>query len=135
GIAAAFWSGLDHDLEAVVKAARTKLADAGAVLVEADLRGLFDLNGKVSFPVALHEPIADIAAYLKASGITGITLADIAAGIASPDVKGAFGAITADAFGAAYPEVMATHRPALQKLYAAYFRDNTLDAMLFPTTI
>ena len=135
GIAASFWSGLDRELEAVVNAAREKLADAGVVLVEADIEGLFELNGKVSFPVALHEPIADLAAYLTASGISGITLADIAKAIASPDVQGAFGAITADAFGAAYPDVISVHRPALQKLYEAYFRDHHLDGLLFPTTI
>ena len=55
--------------------------------------------------------------------------------IASPDVQGAFGAITADVFGAAYPDVMSVQRPALQKIYEAYFRDNKLDAILFPTTI
>jgi len=135
GIPASFWSGLDRELEAVAIAARAKLADAGVVLVDADLPGLFEQNAKVSFPVALHEPVADIPAYLKASGIEGITLADIAAKIASPDVQGAFGAITADVFGAAYPDVMTVQRPALQKLYAAYFRDNRLDGILFPTTI
>ena len=122
-------------LEAVAIAARAKLADAGVVLVDVDMPGLFEQNGKVSFPVALHEPIADIPAYLKASGIEGITLADIAAKIASPDVQGAFGAITADVFCAAYPDVMNVQRPALQKIYEAYFRDNKLDAILFPTTI
>ena len=64
-----------------------------------------------------------------------ITLADIAAKIASPDVKGAFGAITADAFGAAYQDAITVQRPALQKMYAAYFRDNNLDGILFPTTV
>src|SRR6202035_3488527 len=72
---------------------------------------------------------------LQASGIEGITLADIVGAIASPDVQGAFGAITADAFGAAYPDAISVQRPALQKLYEAYFRDNNLDGMLFPTTI
>jgi indoleacetamide hydrolase len=135
GIPASFWSGLDRDVEAVAKAARAKLADAGVVLVEADMAGLFEQNGKVSFVVALHEPVADIPAYLKASGIEGITLADIAGQIASPDVAGAFGAITADAFGAAYPDAINVQRPALQKIYEAYFRDNHLDGILFPTTI
>jgi Asp-tRNA(Asn)/Glu-tRNA(Gln) amidotransferase A subunit family amidase len=135
GIPASFWSGLDRDLETVTTAARAKLADAGAVLVDVDMAGIFEQNGKLSFPIALHEPIADIPAYLKASGIEGITLADITAKIASPDVKGAFGAITADAFGAAYPDAIAVLRPALQNMYEAYFRDNNLDAMLFPTTV
>ena len=135
GIPAAFWSGLDRDVEAVAKAARAKLADAGVVLVDADMAGLFEQNSKVSFVVALHEPIADIPTYLTASGIEGITLADIAAKIASPDVQGAFGAITADAFGAAYQDAITVQRPALQKMYEAYFRDNNLDGILFPTTI
>lgn len=135
GIPASFWSGLDRDLETVALAARTKLADAGVVLVDVDMPGLFEQNAKVSFPIALHEPVADIPAYLKASGIEGITLADIAAKVASPDVQGAFGAITADVFGAAYPDVMSVQRPALQRIYEAYFRDNGLDGILFPTTI
>lgn len=135
GIPAGFWNGLDREVEAVTKAARARLADAGVVLVDVDMPGLFEQNAKVSFPVALHEPIADIPAYLEASGINGITLADIAARIASPDVKGAFGAITADAFGAAYQDAITVHRPALQKMYEAYFRDNNLDGILFPTTI
>jgi mandelamide amidase len=135
GIAAVFWNGLDRDVETVTKAVRARLAEAGVVLVEVDMPGLFEQNAKVSFPVALHEPIADIPAYLKASGIEGITLADIAGKIASPDVKGAFGAITTDAFGAAYQDAVSVQRPALQKMYEAYFKDNNLDGMLFPTTI
>ena len=113
GVPASFWSGLDRELETVAIAARARLTDAGVVLVDVDMPGLFEQNAKVSFPVALHEPVADIPAYLKASGLEGITLADIAAKIACPDVQGAFGAITADVFGAAYPDVMAVQRPAL----------------------
>ncbi len=135
-VPAGFWGGLDRDVENVMKDARQKLEGAGAVFVEADIVGLFEQNAKVSFPLALHEPIADFPAYLKASDIQGgITFADIVAKIASPDVKGAFGAITADAFGAAYEDAITVQRPALQKMYADYFRDNNLDAILFPTTI
>ena len=135
GVPPSFWAGLDRELQAVVNAARKKLADAGVVLVETELSGVLELNAKLSFPIALHEPIEDIPAYLKASGIDNVTLADIVAKIASPDVKGAFGAITADAFGAAYQDAIEVQRPRLQKLYENYFRDNNLDAMLFPTTI
>ncbi|MEN3348489.1 MAG: indoleacetamide hydrolase [Bradyrhizobium sp.] len=135
GVPACFWSGLDRAVEAVARAACAKLADAGVVLVDIDMPDLFEQNGKVSFVVALHEPIADIPAYLAASGVEGITLADIAAKVASPDVVGAFGAITADAFGAAYDDAIRVQRPALQAIYAAYFRDHRVDAILFPTTI
>ena len=135
GIPASFWSGLDRELEAIARAACDKLSAAGVELIEADIPDLFEQNSKVSFPVALHEPIDDFPAYLAASGIEGVTLADIAAMIASPDVAGAFGAITADAFGAAYQDAMSVQRPALQKLYADYFGDHRLDGLLFPTTI
>src|SRR3954468_11585839 len=135
GIPASFWSGLDRELEAIARAACDKLSAAGVELIEADIPDLFEQNSKVSFPVALHEPIDDFPAYLAASGIEGVTLADIAAMIASPDVAGAFGAITADAFGAAYQDAMSVQRPALQQLYADYFRDHRLDGLLFPTTI
>ena len=135
GVPASFWEGLDTQLAAVVQGARARLAAAGVVFVDVDLQGLRELNDKVSFQLALHEPIADIPAYLAATGVQGITLADIAAQVASPDVKGAFGAILADAFGAAYDAALKLHRPQLQALYANYFAANRLDAMLFPTTI
>ena len=136
GIPASFWGGLDRDLETVIKAARAKLGDAGVVLVEADLPGLFEQNAKVSFPVALHEPIADIPAYLKASGIEGITLADIAAQDRQSRRQG---------------RVRRHHRGRLRRRLSgcdhacsarrcrrctqSYFRDNNLDGILFPTTI
>jgi mandelamide amidase len=59
----------------------------------------------------------------------------VAAGVASADVKGAFGAIVGDVFGKDYDAALKVHRPQLQALYADYFAANRLDAMLFPTTI
>ena len=135
GVPASFWAGLDTQLAAVVNAAKTRLATAGVVFVDVDTVGLAALNDGVSFQIALHEPIADIPAYLAATGVKGISVADIAAQVASPDVKGAFGAILADAFGAAYPNAINVLRPQMQTLYARYFADNALDAMMFPTTI
>lgn len=135
GVPASFWAGLDTSLSAVVNAAKTKLTDAGVVMVDVDISGLMAKNDSVSFQVALHEPIADIPAYLAANGASSITLQNINDQLASPDVKGAFGAIMADAFGGAYADAINTHRPAMQKMYADYFSANKLDCILFPTTI
>ena len=132
GVPASFWEGMDAQLATVVTQARSRLAQAGVVFVDIDLPGLQALNNSVSFQLALHEPIADIPAYLAATGVSGITLADIAAKVSSPDVKGAFGAILADAFGKDYDIALRVHRPKLQALYADYFAANRLDAMLFP---
>ena len=135
GVPASFWDGLDVQVAVVMATARARLQAAGVVFVDVDIPALAEVNAKVSFQLALHEPIADIPAYLAATGVTGIGLAEVAAGVASPDVKGAFGAMLADAFGKDYDAAMRTHRPRLRSLYDGYFRSGVLDAMLFPTTI
>ncbi len=135
GVPASFWDGLSADVATVCATARGRLAEAGVVLVDMDVEGLRALNEQVSFVIALHEPIEDIPAYLAASGVQGLDTKGIAARIASPDVRGAFEAILGDAFGAAYPAAMATHRPAMQALYAKTFERHRIDALLFPTTI
>ncbi|MEO5881360.1 MAG: indoleacetamide hydrolase [Caldimonas sp.] len=135
GIPASFWVGLDPQVAAVMGQARARLASAGVAFVEVDTAGLGALNEKVSFPIALHEPIADIPAYLAATGVSGIGVREIAAGIASPDVAGAFGAIQGDVAGPGYADAIRVHRPQMQRLYADYFAANRLEAMMFPTTV
>jgi mandelamide amidase len=135
GVPASFWAGLDRGLAATMAQARSRLASAGVVFVDVDIAGLAALNDKVSFPIALHEPIADIPAYLAATGVAGIGVKEIAAGVASPDVKGAFGAILGDVAGPGYADAIRVHRPQMQRLYAEYFAANRLDAMMFPTTV
>lgn len=135
GVPAVLWAGLSTEVAPVMAAARRALEAAGVACVRVDIPDLLTLNERVSFPVALHEPIADIPAYLVATGVTGIGIAEIAAQIASPDVKGAFGAIQADAMGAAYLDAVGKHRLALQQAYARYFRHSGLEAIMFPTTI
>jgi mandelamide amidase len=104
-------------------------------LVEADMPGLLEANQAVSFPVGLHEMLADMPRYLDASGVEGVTLADIVANIVSPDVKVLLDLVMTDAFGPAYDDAIRVHRPALQRLYAEHFRRHQLDAVLFPTTV
>lgn len=135
GLPAAFWARLDDSVKPVAEAAKKKLADAGVVFVDADLAGIMALNDAISFPIALHEPVAAIPAYLSANNAPVSTVAQVSAQLASPDVQGAFGAIAGDVFGGAYPDVMATKRPALQKLYKDYFADQGVECVLFPTTL
>lgn len=135
GIPAAFWADLDDSVKTVADAAKKKLTDAGVVFVDADLTGIMALNDAISFPIALHEPVAAIPAYLSANSAPVTTVAQVQAGLASPDVVGAFGAIAGDVFGGAYADVIATKRPALQKLYKDYFAAQGVECVLFPTTL
>lgn len=143
GIPAAFWTGLDDSVKPVAEAAKKKLADAGVVFVEADLTGIMALNDSVSFPIALHEPVNAIPAYLNANNAPVRTVAAVIAGLASPDVQGAFGAIAGDVFGpapgnGAYDAAMVAvtgGRAQLQKLYKDYFSAQGVECVLFPTTL
>ncbi len=138
GVPAAFWAGLDDNVRPVAEAAKKKLADAGVVFVEADLTGIMALNNAISFPIALHEPIKAIPAYLTANNAPVTTVAQVQAGLASPDVVGAFGAIAGDVFAAAYAAAMVPTtggRAQLQKLYKDYFTAQGVECVLFPTTI
>jgi indoleacetamide hydrolase len=134
---------MDADTQAAYNAALSKLQAAGVTVVDVTMPGLATLNGNVSFPVAFYEAYDDLVAYLAASN-TGVTIAQVVAGIASPDVKGAYeafvlprklptpsGGVVDNA--PVYAAAIATHRPALQKLYADTFAAHKLDALIFPT--
>lgn len=135
GIPASFWADLEDDVKSVALAAKQKLVNAGVIFIDADLDGIMALNDSISFPIALHEPVAAIPAYLSANNAPVKTVKEVSDQLASPDVQGAFGAISGDVFGAAYPNVMASQRPALQKLYKDYFAAHGVEAVMFPTTI
>ncbi len=132
-----FFNGLDSETEKLTLAALDKLKGAGAEIVEVDMPGLADLNGKVSFPVALFEANTDLAAYLKKFGIP-LDVKGVAAQIKSPDVKGVFeGVIVPGAPKPMPPEAYKAAlqtRPKLQKLYADTFAQNKIVALAFPTT-
>lgn len=133
GVPAVLWSVLDNQVAAVMQDAKRRLSAAGAILVDVDMPDILTLADKVVFPLALHEPIADIPAYLSQSGASGITIASIAAQIASPDVKGGFNSVINDSFGSTYPDAINVYRPQLQNVFATYFANNNIDVIVFPT--
>jgi mandelamide amidase len=158
GIPSAFWAGLDDSVKPVAEAAKKKLADAGVVFVEAttptvDLADIMTLNGNISFPIALHEPIHAIPAYFaSADNAPARTVKQIRDLVASPDVAEAFSFFNDDDlttgptstapfneanFHAAYVGIMGVGggRETLQKLYTDYFAAAGVECVLFPTTL
>jgi Asp-tRNA(Asn)/Glu-tRNA(Gln) amidotransferase A subunit family amidase len=143
GRVADFLVNMDADTQAAYNAALAKLQAAGVTVVDVAMPDLAMLNGNVSFSVAFYEAHDDLVAYLAVSN-TGLTIQQVVASIASPDVKGAYeafvlprmlptptGSVIANA--PVYSAAMATHRPALMKLYADTFANHRLDALIFPT--
>ena len=93
------------------------------------------MNDNTGFPIALFEVMRELPAYLKNAGY-GVSLDDLIAGIGSPDVLGIISSQQGDEAmpEAAYLDAINKHRPKMQKLYADYFREENIDAIIFPTT-
>lgn len=143
GVVPGTLANLDADTRAAWDTATAKLRSAGVTLVETPMADLATLNGAVGFPLALYEAYDDMVAYLRGTG-TGATIQQIAARIASPDVKGTYEGLVlprklpAPSGGVvdaapAYKAAMEVHRPRLVKLYADTFAAQKLDALVFPT--
>lgn len=144
GVVNEFLANLDPDTRAAFDNAMTRLQAAGVTVVKLTMPQLAALNGSISFPVALYEAHDDMVAYLRDNN-TGITIEQLVAQIASPDVKGTYQGLVlprmlplpnggATPAAPAYQAAIATQRPMLMKLYEDTFRANQLDALIFPTT-
>jgi mandelamide amidase len=144
GIAKAMLANLDGDTEAAFHRAVAQMKAQGMVVVEIEMPQLAELNGQVSFPVAMYEAYDDLVAYLAHTG-TGLSVEALAQGISSADVKGTYeglviprklpgpGDTLVDA-KPIYDAAVKTARPALQALYGNTFSGHKLDAIAFPTT-
>jgi Asp-tRNA(Asn)/Glu-tRNA(Gln) amidotransferase A subunit family amidase len=130
-----FYDDLDADVAAITEAALERLTEAGAVLVEADLPGIAELNERVSFPVVLYEVLRELSAYLYQGGAP-LTVRELVRQIDSAGVRATLESVLdEDQIPAAvYRDAMVMHRPALQAAYAAYFADHDVSVLLVPTT-
>ena len=144
GVGAMLTGGLDADTQARFDATLDLLRDAGARIVDVNDAEIFALNGQISFPIALTEARGDLEAYL-ADWMPGISIQDMAAQIASPDVKATYlGLVLPGKLPAPdgtlvdgqpiYEAAMKTGRPALIAAYEAIFSEAGIDALIFPTT-
>ena len=129
-----FYDGLEPVVGRRVEALLGALRRAGAVLVEANLEGVSELNQAVSFPVVLFETGPLLRDYL-AENLPGRTLEALAGSIASPDVKSILaGVVEAATPESAYRQAIARDRPLLRAAYAEYFARHRVAAVIFPTT-
>ena len=133
-----YFAGLDPEVEEQMDAVMARLREAGVVLVEADIPGLSDLVAQVTGPVQIHDAAASLIAYLRTSAAP-VSFAAMVASV-SPDVQAVFERFVAPGAPfavseAAYSAARDVHRPAMQRLFAAYFAQHGVAAMLFPVTM
>lgn len=144
GIVKTMLNNMDADTEATFRTAIAQMKAKGVTVVDVEMPEIAELNGQVSFPVALYEAYDDMVAYLRHTG-TGLTIEALAKDISSADVKGIYDGMVIprklpgpdgtmlDA-RPIYEAAIKTARPALQALYSNIFAANKLDAIAFPTT-
>ena len=133
-----YFGGLNSDVERITETALGKLANAGAVLVEADVPNLEDLIGLTTAPAQLVDVERRFSEYLGTYG-GGITFSDVLEQ-ASDDIKGIFSeyVLPGGKFSmsqAAFDAARDVHIPALKEIMRSYFRENDIVAMLFPATM
>jgi mandelamide amidase len=130
-----FWENLHPDTAKIAEETLKALANAGVVLVEADIPDVGALDQAAGFPIALYETIVDLDKYL-ASHDTGLDFAKVVAQVGSPDVKGILSSLLGEMAvpEPAYREALTVHRPKLQAAYADYFKRERVEAAIFPTT-
>jgi mandelamide amidase len=138
-----FLKDLDADTQAVTEAAFEKLRHVGVTIVDVDMPDLQKTNDAASFPVALYEAYDDLKAYLEKYR-TGVSVEQLAAQIASRDVKATYDGLVVprklpapngvvDA-APAYVAAMRDARPALLKVFNDTFQRYGIDALIGPTT-
>lgn len=110
------------------------LRRAGVELVDVDLAEIGALDARTG-PAALFETARLLPAYLHEYGIA-VSAADLAAQIASPDVRVIVQAALDGAVDEAmFREIEETVRPAMRHHYAACFEGARIEGLLFPTTL
>jgi mandelamide amidase len=136
GVPSILTENLSPETDRLFRTTLETLEKSGVTLVDVDVSTELDLAGKAGFPIALWEVKRDLAAFLDQHE-TGLTLDDIAASVASPDVKFVFEnlvlgnqAIPDEVYRMAVNDL----RPLVQSGYADVFVTNRLDAIVFPTT-
>lgn len=133
-----FYDDLHPEVAACLEEALDRLADAGVDLVEVDASRLQELDVECGFTIVFAELARDLPAYLATlpGPERSLTLADVMAQVASPDVRGALevaagGVHTLEAYEAA----LAT-RDRLRDAYAGVLLpsdEDPLDALVYPT--
>ena len=130
-----YYANLDERSARIIDNALARLADAGVTLIDVDAEGIGSLVARSGFPIALYEAVHDLSNYLEAFG-TNVTLSQLAAATASPDVQGIFAGITGDGqIGEDVYLAALETREMLRQVFRDYFDSNDLDAMIFPTSI
>ncbi|MBN8944805.1 MAG: indole acetimide hydrolase [Rhizobiales bacterium] len=130
-----FYEALDRKTQDVIEAALGRLSDAGAILVETEVKDIGALVGPITLGLIFYETLRDISVYL-ARGRCPVRAWEIVDQMASTVERGW---LEAEIWGESLPtstynDILARGRPAVQQAYRDCFARDDLDALVLPTT-
>lgn len=130
-----FYENVDAGTLSVVEAALDRLRDYGVELVEADIHDVGPVHMAADQTVVMYEAIPQLERYLRGHA-SPLDAADVAAKVASPDVKSILDNLIADGGTPEdiYRKAIDVHRPKLQAMYRGFFAQTDVAAVVFPTT-
>ncbi len=130
-----FWDDLETQTACLMENVLVRLRDAGAVLIEADIDDIARLDYEAGFPIALHETVGDLNAYLAAHQLP-VDYQQLVAQCDSPDVRKMLQSLAGEAAISTpvYRHARDVLRPQLQMRYRDYFAEHDVAAIIFPTT-
>ena len=143
GIPDFFWETLEPEVSVQAQSAVERLRSSGVQVVSVTMPDIAKLASAVATPIAIMEARKALTDYLKTQS-TGVSFETLASKVSSPDVQGIVSGLvvpgkvpgpegTLIAGTQAYEHALRTGVPALLALYQKTFKDNKIDALLFPT--
>lgn len=143
GLPEEFWQNMDDDTADLMAQTLDTLRAHGVTLVDVGHSGLMELNEPVGFPVVVAEAYTCMNQYL-ARYHPQMSIEDVHAGIASPDVKMIYKEWVLDKktptkdglvdVAPLYQAAMNGGRDRLRERYEQLYLEHQLDALAFPTT-
>ncbi|MBK5237516.1 MAG: indole acetimide hydrolase [Actinomycetales bacterium] len=130
-----FFDVLSTEVRAATEEAISAFARAGVTLVETEVVGAHELAEFAGFPIVAYETVTGFDTYLKTlpEPFGSLTIFDVAAQVASPDVEAVLDHMLAEPVSLAlYAEALAA-RDKLTAAYATALTKDTLDALIYPT--
>ena len=131
-----FFEGLDSATEYIIQETLEHLRIDGIKIIEKNFPTVFELNDKISFPIALYEARVELEKYVSRLR-PPISLESLIEEMATPGIKELMSTVLHDVAKAneGYQHAVKEIRPELFRAYDRYFEDDNLDIMIYPTTL
>jgi len=133
GIPRSRFDDIDPEVAAVASRALDSLRDAGVTLVDVEIADDLALGAGPGLELVLYESVLALLARAREATGRDLTFAEVAAQIASPDVRGLAEMLAAQPFPAEAYETARRGRWELRRRYARAFDETGVDALIAPS--